>query len=236
MPAQMNNRICHNNTPALLLLILSLLVAFSCNRIPTPEFDYIPFENPEAGDTIRFTNFTVHAESYMWDFGDGATSINFDPEHIYAEAGIYEVQLSAANESGEETITKTLTVNEPTILGFLAFDEADSTVITGMEIWLYNSKIAWEENGNPLRKGITDQLGTVYFQNMESEVFYIYAIKVGEGGFWFFSGSTPNAILQNKINLFSVPCPWVKDVDFSERSYLQLKDRFPSTLSLLIKD
>jgi len=236
LPEEMNPRIIHNKSPTLFLLILSLLVVYSCNRLPAPEFDYTPFENPEAGDTIRFINFTVHADDYLWDFGDGSSSINIDPEHIYAEAGIYEVQLSASNEAGEQNIAKMLTVYKPTILGFLAFDAADSALITNMEIWVYNSKIAWEENGEPLRKGLTDLQGTAYFPNMESEIFHIYAIKEGEGGFWFFSGSTPDAIQQNKVNLYSIPCLWVEDIDFSKRSSTCLTGRLPASIPELIRD
>jgi PKD repeat protein len=47
--------------------------------------------------TVQFTNNSTNAESYVWDFGDGNTSIEANPSHIYAEAGSYMVTLEANN-------------------------------------------------------------------------------------------------------------------------------------------
>src|SRR5690606_13439960 len=35
---------------------------------------------------------------YHWDFGDGTTSNQFEPSHIYDTPGVYEVQLTVRNE------------------------------------------------------------------------------------------------------------------------------------------
>jgi PKD domain len=41
---------------------------------------------------------------YYWDFGDGNTSTNQNPTHIYDAIGSYEVMLRVSNEIGEDTM------------------------------------------------------------------------------------------------------------------------------------
>lgn len=45
--------------------------------------------------TIQFTNNSTNAISYLWDFGDGATSTDPNPLHQYTNPGVYDVVLTA---------------------------------------------------------------------------------------------------------------------------------------------
>jgi len=45
--------------------------------------------------------------AWHWDFGDGATSNEQNPEHAYDERGIYNVELTVTDENGKENIDKT---------------------------------------------------------------------------------------------------------------------------------
>ena len=65
--------------------------------------------------TTTFSNTTLFADSYEWNFGDGsAVSTATNPVHSYATPGTYSVTLKATNEVGETTLTKTnfIIVNE----------------------------------------------------------------------------------------------------------------------------
>lgn len=53
----------------------------------------------EAPCQINFTNESVGGDTYSWDFGDGNSSTDENPSHIYESAGVYTVTLTA-NESG----------------------------------------------------------------------------------------------------------------------------------------
>ncbi|MCW3084782.1 MAG: hypothetical protein JWP12_2148 [Bacteroidetes bacterium] len=48
----------------------------------------------------KFNNISVNAATYQWDFGDGATSTDNDPEHTYAQQGDYKVKLFTASSAG----------------------------------------------------------------------------------------------------------------------------------------
>ncbi len=48
---------------------------------------------PAFGEPVRFTDLSDPASSYRWDFGDGNTSIDQNPTHVFEEPGVYNVCL-----------------------------------------------------------------------------------------------------------------------------------------------
>lgn len=63
------------------------------------------------GSTATFTNTTIgNATSYNWNFGDGNTSTETNPVHVYADPGTYSVVLTATNECGSTTKTTSITI------------------------------------------------------------------------------------------------------------------------------
>lgn len=49
---------------------------------------------------VAFTNGSEFAASVLWDFGDGATSTDFDPVHQYVQPGVYDVTLRVTGHQG----------------------------------------------------------------------------------------------------------------------------------------
>ena len=81
---------------------------------PTASF---AFADVCFGETVSFTdNSTVSGTtSYLWDFGDGNTSVATNPSHTYSSAGVYDVTLTLDN-SCESTFTDEVEVfTNPTI-------------------------------------------------------------------------------------------------------------------------
>lgn len=63
---------------------------------------------------VKFTNFSQNATSYLWDFGDGETSTEANPTHVYAEANTYNVKLTASNADGASNVfSKDVIVADP---------------------------------------------------------------------------------------------------------------------------
>lgn len=56
------------------------------------------------GLTVSFLNQSVGGSSFHWDFGDGTTSNEENPEHSYAAPGMYDVVLSAMNPACASSI------------------------------------------------------------------------------------------------------------------------------------
>ena len=54
---------------------------------------------------VAFTNKSIYADTYLWDFGDGTTSNQVNPLHTYTEPGAYAVKLTASNSLFSDNIT-----------------------------------------------------------------------------------------------------------------------------------
>ncbi len=66
-----------------------------------------------------FSNTSTNATSYEWDFGDGNTSTEESPTHVYASADEYTVTLTASSEFGlSTTFSKTINILAPVTAGF----------------------------------------------------------------------------------------------------------------------
>jgi len=81
------------------------------------EFTAEPTSGPK-NSTVQFTNqSTGSINSWLWDFGDGATSIDPNPSHIYKDARTYTVSLTVNGPNGSDTITKSrfIKIFEPSV-------------------------------------------------------------------------------------------------------------------------
>lgn len=64
---------------------------------------------PTSGSTpltVAFTDATSGATSWNWDFGDGRTSAERNPSHVYTAPGTYTVALTARGPGGTDVETK----------------------------------------------------------------------------------------------------------------------------------
>lgn len=88
---------------------------FDVYPLPTPDFE-VAADN--CADTeIQFTDHSTSnltgrpLNKWLWDFGDGATSAEQNPQHIYALSGSFDVKLSAGLDEGCMSDVKTFSVH-----------------------------------------------------------------------------------------------------------------------------
>lgn len=79
---------------------------------------YIPWPKANftwttGGFTVVFQNLSSDANTYFWDFGDGTTSTDVAPFHIYSSDGVYVIRLIAQGACGTDTLTRTVTIITP---------------------------------------------------------------------------------------------------------------------------
>lgn len=76
---------------------------------PTAAFTATPTVG-EAPLEVRFTDTsdpgTSPIEAWQWDFGDGATSAETDPAHVYAVPGAYTVTLTVTSAVGSDNMSR----------------------------------------------------------------------------------------------------------------------------------
>lgn len=68
--------------------------------VPHADFAIRPETVKLPEDPIYITNLSFEADSYIWDFGDGANSSEYEPSHIYMDTGRYDISLIAMTEKG----------------------------------------------------------------------------------------------------------------------------------------
>lgn len=84
-------------------IVFAALALSSCAVKPMASFT-LPARKYVAPVEVSFTNTTkFKADSYSWDFGDGATSTEANPVHRYTQSGNHTVVLTA--KKGNKTVT-----------------------------------------------------------------------------------------------------------------------------------
>jgi len=63
-----------------------------------------------APATVVFTNASINADRYLWEFGDGDTSSAKNPSHVFQNGESFTIKLTATGPGGQHSITKTLTI------------------------------------------------------------------------------------------------------------------------------
>ena len=71
-----------------------------------------------SGDTVRFNNTSAGANSYEWNFGDGAIVDMTNPTHIYMSQGSFVVTLFAHSMYCLDSSKQTIVLNHPLSAAF----------------------------------------------------------------------------------------------------------------------
>ena len=76
------------------------------------DFSYAP-ETPIVGNSIQFVSPSGSFVKFLWDFGDGNTSLEENPSHAYVSNGTYTVKLTVWNSEGNSySVVKNITVSD----------------------------------------------------------------------------------------------------------------------------
>ncbi len=68
------------------------------------------FNTHVSGDTLLTQNTSKNSSSWLWDFGDGQTSADFEPVHLYQAAGTYLISLTACDSCHCDVKNREVTV------------------------------------------------------------------------------------------------------------------------------
>ena len=63
---------------------------------------------------VTFSNESENADTYHWDFGDGNSSTEINPVHLYGADGLYQVKLITSRCGESHTELKSIQVGTPT--------------------------------------------------------------------------------------------------------------------------
>jgi len=90
--------------------------------------------------TVNFENLSQYAETYLWNFGDGATASNPNPEYTYFTPGTYTVSLIATGQGGSDvTIHEEIINVYPTASAYFTINP--SAVTIGNPVFYFNQSV-----------------------------------------------------------------------------------------------
>ena len=104
-----------------------------------PNFAAAADNNGFAPAMVSFTNTSVVPEragtvTYLWNFGDGSSSQEADPVHLYEVPGVYEVSLVIVSETSQEIseFSQSIVIKDPNATGTPVYFTYGSTVFTAL--------------------------------------------------------------------------------------------------------
>lgn len=148
-----------------------------------PQADFTFAESGFVASEYNFFNSSVNALEYSWDFGDGSSSDEESPTHIYLSPGSYTVTLYAWSAEGcEDVLVRESLINVPAGEGEATFPTAfvwNGTGPTG-GAWTPGS----EDNTvfHPKLHGATELRLTI-FTRLGHKIFESNEVYVGWDGY-----------------------------------------------------
>lgn len=110
------------------------------------------FQNTIQDQLVTFTNTSVDATSYSWDFGDGNSSTEEEPMYSYSNGGNYNVCLTVTNDCGNDEVCQTIAIEQPPCVTNLP-PSVDWDKTFGGSTFDYLEKIIVNDDGTSLLVG-----------------------------------------------------------------------------------
>lgn len=115
-----------------------------------PETDFIADQTRgEAPFTVQFTDqSTKNPSIWSWDFGDGITSTEQNPTHVYNAVGLFTVTLTAENDAGSDIEIKKNYIKVIEVIVDSRDNQTYETIQIGTQTWFtenlnFESENSW---------------------------------------------------------------------------------------------
>jgi PKD repeat protein len=135
-----------------------LLGLYTNPSVPVARFVVTPRKGI-APLVVQFTDFSTNLPStWLWDFGNGNTSNEQNPQHVYDVAGSYTVTLTATNSAGPSaplTQHRLIVIRSPPVADFsiestgsrqFAFSDTSTNTPTSWRWWFGDGTTSNQQN------------------------------------------------------------------------------------------
>lgn len=172
--------------------------------------------NTIGDGVVQFTNCSENAKSYLWDFGDGKTSEEVAPTHVYSSIFPVNVTLIAFDGNKSDTITKPIyddiMVYKPNIYIYPLFKlrlcvqlsfPMGGNVVESIPEYENGWCVSVDINGR-----INDQYNYLFYESKQPNLFQY------EKG-WCIGRGNLKAFFENNMGLYNFSTSEIKDfVDY----------------------
>lgn len=123
------------------------------------------YSQPINTPGIQFINQSTNADNWLWDFGDGQTSEEQHPAHIYSSRGVWSVVLIVANQCGADTVFREL--------------KLDTTLSVPNDLQTAQHVSIYPNPGSDYMfiKGLDSQNQTVFIHDLSGRIIYSNTFK-----------------------------------------------------------
>lgn len=141
--------------------------------LPNAYFEIAPRYVYVNDQPVNFFNLSDHADVYLWEFGDGSSSGEMNPSHVYTHEGVYDITLHVwtENDCYDLYLLEAAVVVEPT--GRIVFPNA------------FRPASPLQEN-RVFRPGVIDHVEDYHlmiFNRWGEQVFESFSQETGWDGF-----------------------------------------------------
>ncbi len=189
-------------------------VSEPANQPPTADFSFFV-----DGLTVEFTDESVDEDgqivAWAWDFGDGTTSTDQDPDHAYAVGGTYTVMLAVMDDRGDtDSVSGNVVVAESVQRAPTAYVAIEMSTQRLLRMWRAVAVVTIEADGGSLAYadvhgywqgaatgnifGTTERDGTVVFRTgwlrSRSSLSFVVDAVGKDGQEYTLSGQTSETI------------------------------------------
>lgn len=150
-----------------ILFIIALLPILFSSCVKDPYADFNASTTvAEVGEIVYFTNRSLDAHDYEWNFDDGNISFNFNANHAWVDPGNYQVSLTAFGKDGRMDIA----LMDIDVIQY--YCDLEITVeeyyepyylVPDISVRLYPTITDWENETNMIVEGFTGDNGKVLF-------------------------------------------------------------------------
>lgn len=164
------------------------------NASSNPIFDFTSpiadFTSTKNLNQVTFSNSSLHAFEYEWDFGDNTTSTLENPIHTYAANGTYTVKLTALYCGGIDIMTQTITI------------ENLSVKKEKIEVSIYPNPVNDEINikvNNGISLEIFNTMGVLIYKVPVKNTIMTFDLSNQPSGVYFVKVSTETGVLTKRV-------------------------------------
>ena len=143
------------------------------------------FSQEIVNNIVYFSDSSNGATSWLWDFGDGSTSTDQHPIHVYSSSGTYDVTLTINDGSCGSNSSLTITeVNDDFDVIIIPNPTTDQANIIfsnpisenfSVEIFSVDGKLIWQQNiengADQVKIDLRNYSAAVYLISIQSESF-----------------------------------------------------------------
>jgi gliding motility-associated-like protein len=101
-----------------------------------PNFTYAAIASCNGG-IATFTNTSLYATSYLWDFGDGTTSTAASPVHTYTSLGPFTATLNAISPGCSTVVSQSIVLTPTPVIA--AFTATPDSLCSGSQVSTNNT-------------------------------------------------------------------------------------------------